>query len=230
MINTDKKILAVIPARGGSKGLPGKNFKLLHGKPLIYYSIDAARGVLSDEHICVSTDDEEIVRIVENYGLLIPFIRPDELATDKSSVNDVLLHALDFYKRRGIDYDVVLLLQPTSPLRTSLDIEKAFSLYDDSIDMVVSVSISHAPPVLCKENEFGFVDLILNPAAGRRQSMPIYYEYNGAIFIINSKSLREKGISNFEKKKKYIMSRYRSIDIDDQYDFMYAETLLAYES
>lgn len=229
MINTDKKILAVIPARGGSKGLPGKNIKLLHGKPLICYSIDAARGVLSDEHICVSTDDKEIIQIVENYGLSVPFIRPDELATDRSSVNDVLLHALDFYKQRSIDYDVVLLLQPTSPLRTSQDIEKAFSLYDDSIDMVVSVSISHAPSVLCKENHSGFVELMLNPTAGRRQNVPVYYEYNGAIYIINPKSLREKGMSNFEKKVKYIMPKHRSIDIDDQYDFMYAETILAYE-
>ena len=224
MINTDKKILAVIPARGGSKGLPGKNIKLLHGKPLICYSIDAARGVLSDEHICVSTDDKEIIQIVENYGLYVPFIRPDELATDRSSVNDVLLHALDFYKQRSIDYDVVLLLQPTSQ-----HIEKAFNLYDDSIDMVVSVSISHAPSVLCKENQSGFVELMLNPTAGRRQNIPVYYEYNGAIYIINPKSLREKGISNFEKKIKYIMPKHRSIDIDDQYDFMYAETILAYE-
>ena len=141
----------------------------------------------------------------------------------------MLLHALDFYKQRSIDYDVVLLLQPTSPLRTSQDIEKAFSLYDDSIDMVVSVSISHAPSVLCKENQSGFVELMLNPTAGRRQNIPVYYEYNGAIYIINPKSLREKGISNFEKKIKYIMPKHRSIDIDDQYDFMYAETILAYE-
>ena len=104
-----------------------------------------------------------------------------------------------------------------------------FSLYDDSIDMVVSVSISHAPSVLCKENQSGFVELMLNPTAGRRQNIPVYYEYNGAIYIINPKSLREKGISNFEKKIKYIMPKHRSIDIDDQYDFMYAETILAYE-
>ncbi|MGP1420652.1 MAG: acylneuraminate cytidylyltransferase family protein [Tannerella sp.] len=229
MIDTNKKILAVIPARGGSKGLPGKNTKLLHGKPLICYSIDAARGILPDEHICVSTDDKDIIQIVEDYGLHVPFIRPDELATDQSSVNDVLLHALDFYKHTSIYYDIVLLLQPTSPLRTSQDIEEAFSLYDDSIDMVVSVSISHAPSVLCKENQSGFVELMLNPTAGRRQNVPVYYEYNGAIYIINPKSLREKGMSNFEKKVKYIMPKHRSIDIDDQYDFMYAETILAYE-
>lgn len=229
MINTDKKILAVIPARGGSKGLPGKNIKPLQGKPLICYSIDAARGVLSDNHICVSTDDREVVQIVENYGLSVPFIRPSELATDKSPINDVLLHALDFYEKRDVDYDVTLLLQPTSPLRVSQDIEEAFSLYDDSIDMVVSVSISHAPSVLCRESQSGFVELMLNPTAKRRQNIPVYYEYNGAIYVINSRSLREKGISNFKKNIKYIMPRYRSIDIDDQYDFMYAETILAHE-
>jgi N-acylneuraminate cytidylyltransferase len=229
MINTDKKILAVIPARGGSKGLPGKNIKPLQGKPLICYSIDAARGVLSDNHICVSTDDREVVQTVENYGLSVPFIRPSELATDTSPINDVLLHALDFYEKRDVDYDVTLLLQPTSPLRVSQDIEEAFSLYDDSIDMVVSVSISHAPSVLCRESQSGFVGLMLNPTARRRQNIPVYYEYNGAIYVINSKSLREKGISNFKKNVKYVMPRHRSIDIDDQYDFMYAETILAHE-
>ena len=90
------KILYIIPARGGSKGIPHKNIKLLNGKPLIYYTIDVARQLTTDDHICVSTDDDEIIEVVENYGLKVPFIRPDYLATDTSTTNDVLLHAINF--------------------------------------------------------------------------------------------------------------------------------------
>ena len=105
-------ILVVIPARGGSKGLPGKNIKDLCGKPLIGYSIDVARAITSDENICVSTDDQKIIDVVESYGLHVPFVRPAEFATDKAATNDVLLHAVDFYEKRGKHYDKLLLLQP----------------------------------------------------------------------------------------------------------------------
>lgn len=108
-------ILVVIPARGGSKGLPGKNIKNLCGKPLIAYSIDVARSITSDDNICVSTDDKKIIDAVENYGLLVPFVRPTELATDTATTNDVLLHALDFYEKRGKHYSR-LLAHPTNPV------------------------------------------------------------------------------------------------------------------
>ena len=112
------KILYIIPARGGSKGIPHKNIKPLNGKPLIYYTIDVARQLTSDENICVSSDDAEIIQAVEDYGLKVPFKRPDHLSTDTATTNDVLLHALNFYQSKGINYEVIILLQPTSPLRT----------------------------------------------------------------------------------------------------------------
>ena len=123
------KSLIVIPARGGSKGLPGKNIKKLAGKPLICYSIDIARQVADDEDICVSTDSAEIIEVVENYGLKVPFVRPTELSTDESTTNDVLRHALQFYKNNGKEYENIILLQPTSPLRTKEDIVNAIKLY-----------------------------------------------------------------------------------------------------
>ena len=153
-------ILFVITARGGSKGLPGKNIKDLCGKPLIAYSIDVARAFVDDEHICVSTDSDEIKMVVENYGLSVPFLRPDYLATDTATSNDVLVHAVNFFKNLDRNYKKLVLLQPTSPLRTIEDVMGAIELYRDDIDMVVSVTKSHAPAVLCKENEDGFGDYI----------------------------------------------------------------------
>ena len=107
------KILVIIPARGGSKGIPHKNIKPLNGKPLIHYTIDEAREIVGDEDICVSTDDPEIIKCVEDYGLKVPFVRPEELATDTAGTYEVLLHALNFYEKQGRHYEVVLLLQNT---------------------------------------------------------------------------------------------------------------------
>ena len=108
----------LIPARGGSKGIPHKNIKLLNGKPLIQYSIEIARKLAEDDDICLSTDDEEIKAVAEKLGLKVPFLRPDYLASDTATTSDVIVHALDFYEKQGRHYDVVVLLQPTSPLRT----------------------------------------------------------------------------------------------------------------
>lgn len=104
------KLLAVIPARGGSKGLPGKNIRFLCGKPLICYAVDTARSILEDVDICISTDSSDIKQVVEEYGLNVSFLRPAALATDTATTNDVLLHALDFYEQKGQRYDAVLLL------------------------------------------------------------------------------------------------------------------------
>ncbi|WP_455592378.1 acylneuraminate cytidylyltransferase family protein [Bacteroides sp.] len=221
-----RRILAVIPARGGSKGLPGKNIKELAGKPLICYTIDAARQILDDTDICVSTDDEKIKRCVESYGLKVPFLRPFHLAMDNSSSVDVLLHALQFYAELGKVYDTLLLLQPTSPFRTGEHISGALDLYDDKIDMIVSVKESHTPSCLCSENQEGYLRLLLNGKALRRQELPTYYEYNGAIYIINIKSLEASGNLSFSKTKKYLMDDIASVDIDNLIDFQFAEFLV----
>lgn len=219
-------ILVVIPARGGSKGLPGKNIKMLCGKPLIAYSIDVARAITSDDNICVSTDDQRIIDVVENYGLKVPFVRPAEYATDTATTNDVLLHAVNFYEKQGKNYSKILLLQPTSPLRKVGEIKEAIALYRNDIDMVVSVMKSHAPAVLCQDNEDGFVDLVYNKKAQGRQSLPTLFEFNGAIYVINVEALKEKGLAGFDRKIKYVMPKESSIDIDDIYDFMLIEKIL----
>lgn len=218
--------LFVITARGGSKGLPGKNIKNLCGKPLIAYSIDVARAFTNDENICVSTDSEEIKQVVEQYGLKVPFLRPDDLATDTSTSNDVLVHAVNFFKDQGREYKKLVLLQPTSPLRTSEDVANAMELYRDDIDMVVSVMKSHAPAVLCDEDEDGYVQLVYNKKANGRQLQTKMYEFNGAIYVINVEALMDKGLGGFTKRVKYVMSKEHSFDIDDIYDFLQVEAVI----
>mgnify|MGYP003399506282 CR=1 FL=1 len=222
-------ILVVIPARGGSKGLPGKNIKMLCGKPLIAYSIDVARAFADDENICVSTDSEEIKQVVEQYGLKVPFLRPDYLATDTATSDDVLIHAVNYYREQyGRTFKKLLLLQPTSPLRTKEDVEGAIRLYRDDIDMVVSVMKSHAPAVLCQDDEQGYVQLTYNKKALGRQQLPDMYEFNGAVYVMSVDALLEKKMAGFTKIVKYVMSKEHSIDIDDIYDFLQVESILKY--
>ena len=222
----NKRILAIIPARGGSKGLPGKNIKLLCGRPLIYYTLDAVKPFGTNIDICVSTDDVKIKEIVELYGISVPFLRPGYLATDTASTADVLLHALQFYYEKGEDYDVILLLQPTSPFRQASHIREALSLYREKIDMVVSVRESHAASVICCENAGGYLETPLNSEALRRQDTPAYYEYNGAIYVINVQSFLETRNLIFARRIKYLMDERSSVDIDTQLDFEYAEFLM----
>ncbi len=201
------KALFVIPARGGSKGIVGKNVKLFGGKPLIYYTIDIARQFTSDINICVTTDDDQIIEKVESYGLKVPFVRPDYLATDTASTNDVLLHAIDFYERQGKIYDILILLQPTSPFRENIHIKQALDMYDSNIDMVVSVKESEVSPYfqLFEENENGFLEISKKSKKSvfRRQDTPKVYEYNGVVYIINVSVLKEKKkLSDFTRIKK----------------------------
>ena len=224
--------LFIIPARGGSKGLPRKNIIPLAGKPLICYTIDAARGVTSDENICVSTDDFEIKEVVENYRLKVPFIRPEELATDISGSREVLLHAIDFYKNQlGKTFAKICLLQPTSPLRTAKHIFEANELWNDDFDMVVSVKESKANPYfnLFEKTERGFLRKSKEGNFLRRQDAPKVWEYNGAIYFINIRAIYEKQLSEFEKVSKYVMDDFSSIDIDSKFDWILANDFVKHQ-
>ena len=174
------EVLFVIPARGGSKRLPKKNIKPLAGKPLICYSLDIARQLTDDGNICISTDSDDIISVVSDCGYHVPFKRPDELASDTATTNDVLVHAVNYYKQLGMDYKYLVLLQVTSPLRRKEDITNVLSLIDDTCDMVVSVRKSHAASVMCHENENGFLTPTLKKNYGRCQDFKgEYFEFNG---------------------------------------------------
>lgn len=220
------KILVIIPARGGSKGIPHKNIKPLNGKPLIHYTIDVARQIAEDEDICVSTDDNEIIKCVEDYGIKVPFIRPAELATDKAGTYEVLLHALDFYEHQGKHYDVVLLLQNTSPFRTADQVKEALMLYRPDVDMVVSVKECAANPYYCvfEENLEGYLRICKGKGdITRRQDAPKVYEYNGAIYVITPASLKAMSLNKFSRCVKYVMDEYSSLDLDTMSDWYLAE-------
>lgn len=224
------KYLVIIPARGGSKGIPHKNIKQLDGKPLIHYTIDVARQVVKEADICVSTDDPEIIKCVEDYGLKVPFVRPAELATDTAGTYEVLLHALDFYEKQGRSYDAVLLLQNTSPFRTVENVKGALALYRSDIDMVVSVKESASNPYYnCfEENEDGFLKKTLEADSKlvRRQDAPVTYEYNGAVYVMNVARLKEMHFGKFTKIVKYVMDEIHSVDLDTILDWKYAEFVI----
>ena len=224
------KPLVIIPARGGSKGIPHKNIKLLGGKPLICRAIDNARAVAPDSDICVSTDDSEIIQVVEDYGLKVPFIRPTELAADNSGTYEVLLRALSFYEQQGRTYDTIILLQPTSPFRRDEDISEALKLYSPDVGMVVSVTEARANPYYnCFETDS---DGFLHVSKGdgkyiRRQDAPKAWEYNGAIYIINPQSLKRKSLGEFKRRRMYEMDELHSLDLDTPLDWRIAELLIA---
>lgn len=222
------KALVIIPARSGSRGIPGKNIKLLGDKPLIQYSIDAALKVFNKEDILVSTDSKEIKVIAENCGLNVPFLRPDELATDFTSSQDVILHAIDYTQQRGQNYDSVVLLQPTSPFRNAQHIEEAIKLYDKRLEMVVSVKVSDHNPyyTLYEESDNGFLTQSKKAKFTRRQDCPNVYAYNGAIYVMSIDALKTKSIAEFDKVKKYEMSELHSIDLDTPLDWDLAEIVL----
>lgn len=223
------RTLVIIPARGGSKGIPHKNIKPLNGKPLIYYTIDTARTIVCDEDICVSTDDDEIIEVVERYGLKVPFKRPDELATDTAGTYEVLLHALNYYEQQGRHYDIVLLLQNTSPFRKAEQVQEALALYTPEVDMVVSVKECAANPYYCvfEENEDGYLHVCKGDGnIFRRQDAPKVYEYNGAIYIMNAQVLKTTHMHKMQKRVKYVMDDLSSFDLDTMWDWQMAEKII----
>ncbi len=222
------KALVIIPARAGSKGIPGKNIKILGDKPLIQYTIDAASSVFNKEDILVSTDGEEIKAAAEACGLNVPFLRPEHLATDKATTQDVLLHAIDYMEKQGKNYDTVVLLQPTSPFRKKEHIQEAIALFEKETEMVVSVKEPEENPyyTLFEEGKNGFLHRSKEGEFTRRQDCPKVYAFNGAIYVMSVAALRAKTIAEFERVKKYAMSDLHSIDLDTPVDWDLAEIVL----
>lgn len=222
------KALVIIPARAGSKGIPGKNIKVLGDKPLIQHTIDAAISVFQKEDILVTTDGEVIKATAEACGLNVPFLRPEHLSTDKATSQDVILHAVDYMEKQGKSYDTVVLLQPTSPFRNSEHIKAALALYDDETEMVVSVKVPEENPyyTLFEESVNGYLQRSKEGEFTRRQDCPKVYAYNGAIYIMSVEALKTKSIAEFDRVKKYEMSDLHSIDLDTPLDWDLAEIVL----
>jgi N-acylneuraminate cytidylyltransferase len=223
------RILYLITARKGSKGLPGKNTKLLGHKPLIEYSIDFALNNLKiDDELCISTNDEAVIAIAVSKGISIPFIRPEKLANDNASSCDVIIHAINHYEKLNQTFDAVLLLQPTSPFRIQDDFTNLIKEFSVGIDMVVSVKLAKENPyfTLFELNSEGFLDKSKAGNFERRQDCPAVYALNGSMYLINIKSIKKSRIEEFKNIKKIVMPDERSVDIDTLADWTLAEFYL----
>ena len=224
-------MLAIIPARGGSKGLPGKNIKYLLEKPLIAYTIEAACTANVLDRIVVSTDSKEIAEIAKKYGAEVPFLRKKELATDNASAIDVYLDVIE-YLGEGYKKEPFMVLLPTAPLRTSYHIEEAYSLFiKEKAKTLISVVEADIPiSWYLSINKEGFLSPagygLKNGNVHNRQENNIEYIPNGAIYILNYNLLQKKRTYYCERTVPYIMDRRESIDIDTLEDFEYAEFIL----
>lgn len=229
------KYLYLIPARGGSKGIPGKNIKPLGGLPLIVHTIKAALAIADAEDVIVSTDSEEIAEIAEKAGASVPFLRPEEFSTDTASSRSVILHALDFLKKQGKEYDAVVLLQPTSPMREPQDILNCQEAYEKShatsglpAQMAVSVCEARTNPYYnaFEPDSDGFLHISKGDGHfTRRQDAPKVWEFNGAVYVIDSDALQKEELSRFQRIVPVEMPADRSIDLDTPQDWQRAELL-----
>ena len=223
MIN-GKKVLALIPARGGSKRLPQKNILPLNGKALIGWSIDAARDSRFIDQILVSTDDQEIADIASLFGAWVPELRSQNLSSDTAKTESVLLYILEKF---GADVDVLILLQPTSPLRTAKHIDEALELFTEKkASSVVSVTpCDHSPMWSNTLPEDGvMVDFLRPEMLARSQDLDTFYRLNGAVYIFDAHELLEqKEIRYTSKTFAYLMDNRLSLDIDTEFDFELAE-------
>lgn len=223
--------LYIVPARGGSKGIPGKNIKEFLGTPLICLAIDQARAAAAPgDIVCLSTDSEQIRRVAVAHGLEVPFLRPAELATDKSGSREFMLHALDYYEKRGHVIDKIVLLQPTSPLRRLEDIRGCMARYEAcaDADMAVSVMPAATNPYYnaFEAADDGYLRISKGPGTyTRRQDAPPVWEYNGAVYVIRPSSLRAMPMGLFPRRVMYPMDASRSVDLDTPADWLVAEAL-----
>lgn len=224
-----KRVLALIPARAGSKGLPGKNALSFCGKPLIAWSIAQALSSKYIDKVMVSTESPVIASIARRYGANVPFLRPLFLASSSAKTTDVILHALSFFAKVGTIYDIVILLQPTSPLRNTTDIKQAIEkLSIKKTEAIVSVCKEEHNPLwsvtLNVNNKFGKF-LKKDAEKNNRQNLPVFYRINGAVYAAFIDYFKQNkgffGKSTFA----YIMPPERSVDIDTEYDFMIASFL-----
>ncbi len=226
----NKKILALIPARGGSKRLPYKNVRPLLGKPLIAWTIEEAKKSKYLDRVIVSTDSEEITEISAKYGAETPFLRPKELATDEVQGIDVVLHAINWFRNIGELYDLLILLQPTSPLRAPEDIDKAIKLlFLKNARAVISVSkVTHHPYWVNTLPDDGCMrDFIRKEAVNNnRQQVPDFYALNGAIYVAFCNYILERKSFHGQGTFAYIMPEGRSVDIDSEGDFKLAEIFM----
>lgn len=226
------KNIAIIPARSGSKGLKDKNIRLLNGKPLFAYSVEAAVKSGMFDEIMVSTDSEKYAELAMEFGAKVPFFRSEETSSDSASSWDAVNEVLSKYEACGRVFDTFCLLQPTSPLRSAEDIRSAYSLFNKQADFaVVSVCEAEHSPLWCGHlsESCELVGFIRDQDTQQRQCYEAFYRINGAIYIVNIAKFQYDTNIYQAGSYAYIMPQYRSVDIDTEMDFFLAECFLAYQ-
>ncbi|MBV6493611.1 MAG: CMP-N,N'-diacetyllegionaminic acid synthase [Turneriella sp.] len=233
----NKTFLAIIPARGGSKGLPSKNIKELCGKPLIAWSIEAALNSKYLDEVMVTTDSKEIAAIAKQYGAKVPFLRPAHLASDSATTFDAIKHTLDFYKQ-DIDkeFDYVVLLEPTSPLREVNDIDNMIEKIvqnEMEFDSIVSIGEVHEHPSIMKKiitpNQLAPFCEELEMKTRRQDNKPAYFPY-GVAYIAKTASLLIEKTFYTKRNTFYEIKRHQCYEIDDIYDFLAIESIMRYNN
>lgn len=221
------KILSLITARGGSKRVPGKNIRLLDGKPLIEWSIDAVKGVHDICDILVSTDDSKTAEIARSAGALVPWLRPAQLSTDESTSVDVALHALDWYESKNGKVDGLLLLQPTSPFRTRRTIDRGIKIYKEHHSSVIAMSPAQSHPMWCYQINRNVMTPFVESEHMRSQDLPPAYVMNGSLYLISADELRKKGsFYNNDTHPLIVENPAECIDIDTEWDWKIAEAIV----
>ena len=226
----NKRVLALVPARSGSKGLPNKNILKLCGKPLLAWSIEAALASVYVDEVIVSTDSEEIASIAREYGASTPFIRPSYLASDDAGSIDVILHAIDFLEQRENPYHYLVLLEPTSPIRNKCDIDRSLEMVQKNKGATAIVSLTKVetthPAFLMREGVDNFLHGYENTGIKRRQELSELYHVDGTIYVSEIESLRKKMTFYHEKTIAIKLEKWKSFEIDDDVDFCVVETLM----
>jgi CMP-N,N'-diacetyllegionaminic acid synthase len=234
MIN-GKSVLAIIPARGGSKGLPGKNLIELCGKPLIAWSIESGLGGQYIDEVMVTSDSKEIANVAREFGAVVPFLRPAELASDTATSIDVVKHVIDFYKRElHKTFDYIVLLEPTSPLREKNDLDlmiEKISLVDDEYDAIVSLGEVHAHPSIMKKIMGNAIEPFAKnlQITTRRQDNDVAYFPYGVGYIVKMNTLMEEKTFYPKRTTHHLIKRYQCHEIDDIYDYLAIENIMKYE-
>ena len=226
-----KKILCVIPARSGSKGLRNKNIRILNKKPLIAWSIIAAKKCKLIDKIIVSTDSTKIAKVAKKYGAETPFIRPKKFATDKASSFSVLKHAIEFYKNQNINYDYILMLEPTSPLRDINDIIYCINkIKKTNIKTIVSLTKveDQHPNFLYSISNKNYLKPYINSKKLyiRRQDVSSLFYLEGSIYISKISTLLKEKTWYHKNTQAFLVDKWKSLEIDDIEDFKLAEIFI----
>lgn len=227
-----KKVLAIIPARGGSKGLPGKNIRPLNGMPLIAWPIKTALNSQYIDRVIVTTDDEQIAKIAKEYGAEVPFMRPAEFAKDTSPSSEAIIHAIQFCTQTDGPYDYIVLLEPTSPLTESTDVDKALDalVLSQGLAIVGTCKVEATHPIYCATiGEDNFLkpfnrDSFAKPI--RRQDVDELYFFEGSLYISDIKKYLETETFYHELTLPYLVPAWKSLEIDTLLDFFKVEAVM----